>query len=244
MVNGALDSISQEMGPEAARKGTWLKCNMGDWKVVAKVAKQITDQTDRIDIMVSNAAGGIMTYQLTDYGVDRHMAVNHMGHVILNSHLMPIMKMTAEKRNMVRIVTLGSNAHQATPSDCKFASLDELNQDRGSNGQYGRAKLAVMLYCKYLAKHLTSKHPKILANSVHPGFVDTKMSREDIHESYPLGCYAMRVGLAPFKKNQFEGCLSAVFAAVKTEKSGQYICPPAILEQGSKLFQDDELRGP
>ena len=118
-------------------------------------------------------------------------AVNHMGHVILTSHLLPLMKKTADKGNTVRIVTLGSNAHQASPSDCKFASLEELNQDLGPNGQYGRSKLAQMLYVKYLNKHLTSTHPKILANSVHPGFVDTKMSREDIHEPYPLGGYAM-----------------------------------------------------
>ena len=114
-----------------------------------------------------------------------------MGHVILTSHLLPLMKETADKGNTVRIVTLGSNAHQAAPSDCKFASLEELNQDLGPNGQYGRSKLAQMLYVKYLNKHLTSTHPKILANSVHPGFVDTKMSREDIHEPYPLGGYAM-----------------------------------------------------
>jgi NAD(P)-dependent dehydrogenase (short-subunit alcohol dehydrogenase family) len=107
-----------------------------------------------------------------------------MGHVILTSHLLPLLKNAANKGDKVRIVMLGSNAHQATPSDCKFATLDELNQDLGPNGQYGRSKLAQMLYAKYLNKHLTSKHPNILANSVHPGFVDTKMSRDDIHEPY------------------------------------------------------------
>jgi len=182
-----------------------------------------------------------MTYQLTSYGVDRHMAVNHMGHVILTSHLLPLMKKTAEKGNTVRIVTLGSNAHQSTPSDCKFASLDELNQDLGPNGQYGRSKLAQMLYARYLSKYLTPKHPNILANTVHPGFVDTKMSTADIHEPYPLGGYAMSAGMAPFKKNQFQGCVSAMYAATKTQKSGEYVCPPAIPEKGSALYQDDGL---
>jgi NAD(P)-dependent dehydrogenase (short-subunit alcohol dehydrogenase family) len=180
VVDGALNSISSEMGPEAARKVTWLKCDMGDWKAVARTAKEIASQTDRVDILICNAGRGIMTYQLTDYGLDRHMAVNHFGHVVLTSHLMPVMKKTAEKGNVVRIVTVGSNAHQATPSDCKFESLDELNTDLGPNGQYGRSKLAQMLYVKFLNKHLTQgKEPKILANTVHPGFVDTKMSQED-----------------------------------------------------------------
>jgi NAD(P)-dependent dehydrogenase (short-subunit alcohol dehydrogenase family) len=170
------------------------------------------------------------------------MAVNHFGHVILASHLMPQMKKTAEKGDYVRIVTLGSNAHQATPSDCKFESLDELNTDLGANGQYGRSKLAQMLYAKYLGKHLTQgKEPMVLANSVHPGFVDTKMSTDDIHEPFPLGGYAMSVGMQPFKKDQFQGCVSAMFAATKTDRSGEYICPPAIPEKGNSLYQNDNL---
>jgi NAD(P)-dependent dehydrogenase (short-subunit alcohol dehydrogenase family) len=60
------------MGSEAARKVTWLKCDMGDWKAVAKTAKEIASQTDRVDILICNAARGIMTYQLTEYGIDRH----------------------------------------------------------------------------------------------------------------------------------------------------------------------------
>jgi len=180
-----------------------------------------------------------MTFQLTEYGVDRHMAVNHFGHVILASHLLPTMKKTASQGNTVRIVTLGSNAHQATPSDCQFASLEELNTDLGPNGQYGRAKLAQMLYAKFLNKHLTEgQEPKILVNTVHPGFVDTKMSQEDIHEPYPMGGYAMSVGMKPFKKDQWQGCVSAMFAATKTESSGQYICPPALPEEGNNLFRD------
>ena len=82
--------------------------------------------------------------------------------------------------------------------------------------QYGRSKLANILYAKYLNKHLTSKHPNILANATHPGFVDTKMSVKDIHEPYPLAGYAMSVAMAPFKKDQFEGALSALYAAVSS----------------------------
>lgn len=51
----------------------------------------------------------------------------------------------------------------------------------------------------------------------------------------------MSVGMKPFKKDQFEGCVSAMFAATKTQNSGQYICPPAIPEEGSSQFQDDTL---
>lgn len=151
------------------------------------------------------------------------------------------MKKTASDGNTVRIVNLSSNAHQAAPKDVKFENIDELNQDLGPNGQYGRSKLATLLHARYLARHLTKEHPNILANATHPGFVDTKMSSQDIHEPYPLGGYAMSVGMAPIKKDIMMGAVSTLFAATKTTDSGQYICPPAVPESGTDLAQSEEL---
>ena len=136
---------------------------------------------------------------------------------------------------------MASNAHQATPSDTKFESLAELNRDLGPNGQYGRSKLAAILYSRYLNKHLTSSNPNILVNATHPGFVDTKMSAVDIHEPYPLAGYAMSVGMKPFKKDIWQGCVTLVYAGTVTTKSGQYICPPAVPESGSSQAQDEQL---
>ena len=168
------------------------------------------------------------------------MAVNHIGHTILTSKLLPLIKKSASS-NKVRIVNLASNAHQFSPSDTKFLSKDELNRDLGPNPQYGRSKLAGILYARYLDRHLTSQHPNILANATHPGFVHTKMSTEDIHEPYPLGGYGMSALMAPFKKDAMQGCVSTVFAATTTEKGGQYICPPAVVESGSAQSQDEQL---
>lgn len=50
----------------------------------------------------------------------------------------------------------------------------------------------------------------------------------------------MSVGMKPFKKDQWQGCVSAVFCATKTDRSGEYICPPAIPEKGNALFQDED----
>lgn len=178
-----------------------------------------------------------MTYQVSEYGVDRHMAVNYFGHVILTSKLLPLLKSTAEKGDKVRIVGIGSNLHQGSPSDTEFASVDELNTDLGPNAQYGRSKLAVQLYYKYLSKHLPGN---VLANSIHPGFVETKMSVEDIHEPYPVMGYMNSVVVNPLKKDNFQGAVSTLFCATKTDKSGQYVCPPAVPEEGSSLYQDEK----
>ncbi|KAI0390377.1 retinol dehydrogenase 12 [Xylariaceae sp. FL0594] len=242
VVRGAKDAIAKELGQAAADRTTWFRCDLTDWERTKQVADEIKKDTDRLDILINNAGRGIMTYQLTDYGVDRHMALNHMGHVVLTSHLLSLMKKTAEKGDIVRIVNQASNAHQQAPSDTKFESLEELNQDIGPNPQYGRSKLANILYSRYFARKVTNGgHPNILMNSTHPGFVSTKQSKTDILEPFPLGGYAVAVGMEPFKKDQFEGAMPALFAATVTEGSGQYICPPAVPEAGNKLSQDDEL---
>ncbi|KAH9908430.1 retinol dehydrogenase 12 [Xylariomycetidae sp. FL2044] len=238
----AQEAVAKELGQEAADKIKWYQCDLADWKRVKEVAEQIRKDTDRLDILINNAARGIMSYELTDYGVDRHMAVNHIGHVILTSHLLPLLKKTAEEGNVVRIANQSSNAHQGAPSDTKFESLDELNRDLGPNGQYGRSKLAGILYARWFTKNVTrSGHPKVLMNATHPGFVSTKQSKKDIHEPYPIAGYAMSVGMEPFKKDQFQGAVPIMFVSTVTEDSGQYICPPAVPESGTSMAQDDAL---
>lgn len=244
VVATAKAAVAEELGAAAAARTHWIQCDLADWRRVGAAAQEIRAQTDRLDILVNNAGRGIMTFQVTeDTGVDRHMALNHFGHVLLTSHLLPLLKATADKHpeTTVRISNQASNAHQSAPKDTKFASLAELNTDFGPMPQYGRSKLAAILYSKYLARHLSSSHPRILANATHPGVVETKMSRDDIHEPYPRAGYLMSKGLQPFKKDQFEGAVSTLFAVTAAQKSGEYICPPAAVEEGSELARDEEL---
>ncbi|KAL0573560.1 putative oxidoreductase bli-4, mitochondrial [Marasmius crinis-equi] len=242
VVSGAREAIAKELGQEVADRTVWKQCDMADWKKVKEVAEEIKKDTDRLDILVNNAGRGIMTYQETEYGLDRHMAVNHFGSVLLTSSLLPLLKKTAEQGNTVRVTVQSSNLHHSAPSDTKFESLEELNRDLGPNPQYGRSKLAGILYARWFARNVTNAgHPKLLMNATHPGIVHTKQSKEDIHEPYPLAGYGMSVGMAPFKKNQFEGAVSTVYAATVIDRSGQYINPPAVPEEGSDQSQDEKL---
>ncbi|KAF5022671.1 hypothetical protein F66182_5219 [Fusarium sp. NRRL 66182] len=242
IVNGARKAVAQELGRDKADRTEWIKCDLSNWAETKKAAGKIKNSTDRLDILVNNAGRGIMTHQLSTYGVDQHMAVNHFGHVLLTSYLLGLLKKTAEQHGTVRIVNLASNAHQGAPSDVKFASLEELNQDLGPNPQYGRSKLAAMLYTRYFDRHVTKAgFPKVLMNATHPGFVSTRQSTEHIHEAYPLAGYAMSAGMDAFKKDQFQGATSSVYAATVTDKSGEYLCPPAVPEPGNELSQNEQL---
>lgn len=241
VITKSKQAIAEELGQDKADRVHWEQVDLSDWSAVSKVGLKLAKENDRIDILINNAARGIMTQDFIYGDVDRHVGMNHMSHVVLTSHLLPTLKKTAEAGHTVRISNQASNAHEMADKDQKFTSLQGISKDIGPNGLYGRSKLCGILYAKYLTRHLHSKYPNILINATHPGVVETHMSTEDILEPYPIAGYLMRDVMKPFKKSNFEGAQSTVFAATKTEKSGQYICPPAVIEKGSDLANDQQL---
>ncbi|RAK98715.1 retinol dehydrogenase 12 [Aspergillus ibericus CBS 121593] len=234
VADDAISAIEEEFGPDTRHRFVWIQCDLSDWEQTAKVAGDIASQTDHIHILVNNAARGVMTRQLAPTnGIDLHMALNHMGHVVLTSHLLPTLKKTADAGETVRIVNLSSNVEASAPKDTEFASVEELNRDYGPNAQYGRSKLAVLLHAKWLNAHLKPTHPNIIVNASHPGVVDTAQTKVHIHEPYPLLGYGLSAGLKPFRKNQFQGAVSTLYAATVATEGGQFITPPRIVERGS-----------
>ena len=67
-MEGAKKSVAEELGQDKADRTVWIRCDLSDWAAITGVAKQITESTDRIDILLNNAARGIMTFQITDFG--------------------------------------------------------------------------------------------------------------------------------------------------------------------------------
>ena len=54
--------------------------------------------------------------------------------------------------------------------------------------------------------------------------------------------YLVSTALEPFKKDQFEGAVSAMYAATVIKESGKYICPPAVEEEGTEQSNDVALQ--
>lgn len=84
VVDGAVSAIGEELGGEIAKRVTWLQCDLSDWNKTKETANKIASSTDRLDILINNAARGIMTYQLTDYGVDRHVSPISLMHRMIS----------------------------------------------------------------------------------------------------------------------------------------------------------------
>jgi len=134
-----------------------------------RVGAEIAAAEPRLDVLVNNAGALYAQRELTDEGLERTFALNHMSYFTLTAALLGSLKAAPA----ARIVSTASRAHQGARLD--FANLQG---ERSFNafGAYSRSKLANILFTRELARRL--KNTTVAANCLHPGFVASRFADE------------------------------------------------------------------
>jgi len=130
-----------------------------------RVGAEIAASEPRIDVLVNNAGAMFTTRQVTEDGLERTFALNHMAYFVLSQTLLPNLKAAAPSR----VVSTASDAHRGQQLD--FSDLQAAKSYRGF-AVYGRSKLANILFTRELARRLAGSG--VTANCLHPGFVATR----------------------------------------------------------------------
>jgi NAD(P)-dependent dehydrogenase (short-subunit alcohol dehydrogenase family) len=191
-----------------------------------RVAAQIADHEQRIDVLINNAGGLFATHRLTEDGLERTFALNHMAYFLVTEGLRGRLSASA------RIVNTASSAHQGATLD-----FDDLQSAKnfGSLKAYRRSKLCNILFTRELARRLRGSG--VTANCLHPGFVATRFG----DQSGPL--MSRLVWLAKFFAiSPVRGAQSIVYLASSPDvanTTGRYFYEsiPAI---PSTAAQDDQ----
>ena len=234
--NAAIAEIKEKV-PNAAVK--FVELDLTDFASIKKAADEVTNSTERLDILMNNA--GIMATppSLTKNGYEIQFGTNHMGHALLTRLLLPTMEKTAKVPGAdVRIVNLTSIGHNwpAKGGIC----FDELKTDMRSTStwaRYGQSKLANLLYAKGLAAH----YPDIKCIAVHPGGVNTGLQRGPA-ATWPWVATPMRLLSSVLMTTAANGALTQLFAATsKDAKTGTYYAPTAKEDSGSNYARDEKL---
>ena len=191
------------------------------------------------DKVICDAGVGVNTYGETVEGLDRHMTVNHLGHMLLVNRLLPLIRTTSKIPGAPapRIVSVSSELHRAAPSGVKFESVDELKDSSISSvGLHGRSKLANILFAKQLQRRLDSDGVPITVLAVHPGAVNTEGFRKDPSNKRFIIGPIQKFVCDLFFTTPSVGAYSTLFAAaspvVKAEREkykGAYLVPPGKL---------------
>ncbi|WP_269621182.1 SDR family oxidoreductase [Zhongshania sp. BJYM1] len=179
---------AQQACDSIAGKTTPAVCELSDMASVKHCAETIQALNIPIDIIICNA--GIMALpklQVKD-GLELQFLTNHMGHFLLVYLLQEQLKAA----NKARVVMLSSSGHMAASK--RGIDFDNLDGSKRYNAWqfYGQAKLANLLTAIAFNRHLVDAG--VTANAVHPGLINTNLTRD------VGGVIGMALKTAPVKK--------------------------------------------
>jgi NAD(P)-dependent dehydrogenase (short-subunit alcohol dehydrogenase family) len=135
-----------------------------------RVGAEIAAVEPRIDVLINNAGCLFGTRRVTEDGLERTFATNHMSYFVLTHYLRDRLIAAAP----ARVVNTASDAHERERLD--FSDLQFAN-GYGFRAAYGRSKLCNILFTRELARRLAGTG--VTANCLHPGFVATGLGQRD-----------------------------------------------------------------
>lgn len=134
-----------------------------------RVADEIAAAEPKIDVLMNNAGALFGSRIVTADGLEMTFAVNHMSYFVVTGGLRE--RLVSAKG--ARVVNTASDAHEGARLD--FNDLQSANGYRGFK-VYSRSKLCNILFTRELARRL--RGTGATANSLHPGFVNTRFGDE------------------------------------------------------------------
>jgi NAD(P)-dependent dehydrogenase (short-subunit alcohol dehydrogenase family) len=171
-----------------------------------RVAAEISQAEPRIDVLINNAGALFSSRRVTQDGLERTFALNHVAYFVLTHGLRERLEAAAP----ARVVNVASDAHHGKRLD--FRDLQSATAYRGF-AAYGRSKLCNILFTRELARRWTGRG--ITVNSLHPGFVSTRFG----DESGGLSSYAIRLAKL-FAISPERGADTIVYLASSDEVAG------------------------
>jgi len=184
---------------------------------VRDAAKQVLDNSDRLDILMLNA--GIMAPPkpaLTKDGYEEQFGTNHMGHALFAKLLLPLLLSTAEKPGSdVRVVTMSSDMWSMHPKGgVQLDKVKTMQDDIYTTTRYGQSKLANALFTREMAR----RYPKITTVSIHPGVVGTNLGA-DFQESYKIAKWLVNTVGKYLMKTVEDGAKNQEWAATTSKEN-------------------------
>ncbi|WP_028777069.1 SDR family NAD(P)-dependent oxidoreductase [Shimazuella kribbensis] len=208
---------------------------------IQQVANKILDTCPKIDILIHNAGAMFVTQQITEDGIEKTWAVNHLAPFLLTELLLDRLK----ESEHARIITTASHGHKMAK---KGMDLDDVRADKlykgwnsllgGANLRYGQSKLANILFTSQLAKIVADTN--IHTYCYDPGLVATNFNQEN----GALARATMAV-MKLFSRTPEKGAETMVWLADSDEvsdQSGLYYLDkkaiePALIGQDQNLAQ-------
>ena len=162
---------AEEAGDRVDGETIPVVCELADPTSVRACAEDVRSRGLRLDALVCNAGIMALPKRETVFGYEKQFFVNHVGHFLLVDELVD------QLADDGRVVVVSSDAHKMGPSE--GIEFDNLTGEKryGAWRAYGQSKLANLLFVRELGRRFKEDDSQRVANAVHPGPIDTSLTR-------------------------------------------------------------------
>jgi NAD(P)-dependent dehydrogenase (short-subunit alcohol dehydrogenase family) len=143
--------------------------DLGCQQEVCRAAGEILDRFEHLDILINNAGTAYPSRRTSPEGIERSLAVNHLGPFLLTGLLLERIKASAP----ARIVNVGTRMDTAMD----FDDLDWTRRRYRMMQAYGQSKLGNLHFTFELARRLAGTG--VTVNCVFPGVFRSHLGRTD-----------------------------------------------------------------
>ena len=153
---------------------SYLLADLSAQAQIHRLAQDFKERYARLDVLVNNAGATYLRRQESVDGIEMTFALNHLGYFLLTHLLLDVLEASAP----ARIINVASNFHVAVR-----LNFNDLQHRKGYFIAlvYARSKLANLYFTYELARRLEGS--RVTVNAVHPGFVTTRIGRNN---SWPV----------------------------------------------------------
>ncbi|MBI1211023.1 MAG: SDR family NAD(P)-dependent oxidoreductase [Alphaproteobacteria bacterium] len=185
----------------------FVRADLSSQKGVRGAAETIKGRLPRLDVLINNAGAMFSRRELTEDGIERTFALNHLAYFLMTNLLLDLLKASAPSR----IISVASAAHNGARLD--MADLQEAKAYSGWRA-YQRSKLANIYFTYELARRLAGTN--VTVNCLHPGFVASRFG----NNNGGLARVVLGVAKTFFAISEANGARTSVYLASSPDVEG------------------------
>ncbi|WP_428265210.1 SDR family oxidoreductase [Haliangium sp.] len=204
------DAAMREVSDAGAGSVTLLLGDLSSQEEIRRLADEILDRCERIDVLINNAGGIFGERRLTVDGLELTFALNHLAYFLLTHLLLERLQASGP----ARIINVSSDAHR--PARLDWNNLQGERSYRAMSA-YCTSKLANVLFTRELARRVDGG---VSVHCMHPGAVRSNFGST----ASPLFKNLVKL-IGPFMRSPERGADTIVWLASAPEgaaSSGGY----------------------
>ena len=146
----------------------FFQCDLSEKREIKKLIETL-NKISSIDILINNAGSVFDERELTNEGIEKTFALNHLSYMQLSLGLLNKLENSIDPR----IVNVSSNAHKRYKID-----IDDLENKNNYSGwkAYCQSKLLNIFFTYSFKNELNTK---VNSNCLHPGFVNSNFGNNN-----------------------------------------------------------------